>query len=98
MKTKTVTVAGFIHFDPMRARHADIWQTPFVFREYEPQTGSESVLVGEQTITLEVPEEFDPRPGMVKALEAKKEKARAEFAALVTQIDRQINELLALEA
>lgn len=55
------------------------------------------VLVREQMFEVEVPDNFDPRPQMVKKLEAEKEKAHKEFADKVMQIDRQINELLALE-
>lgn len=54
-------------------------------------------LVREQMFEVEVPDNFDPRPQMVKALEAEKEKARAEFAKRVLEIDKRINELLALE-
>lgn len=55
------------------------------------------VLVGRPTIEVDVPDDYDPRPQMVKALEAEKEKARADFAKRVMEIDRRINELLALE-
>lgn len=54
-------------------------------------------LVREQVFGVEVPDNFDPRPQLVKALEAEKEKARADFAKRVMEIDRRINELLALE-
>jgi hypothetical protein len=57
----------------------------------------DEVLVREQMFEVEVPDNFDPRPQLVKALQEKKEKARKEFAETVMQIDRQINELLALE-
>ena len=63
------------------------------------QTGSGigDVLVREQMFEVEVPDNFDPRPQMVKELEAEKEKARADFAKRVMEIDKRINELLALE-
>ncbi|MBQ0917488.1 hypothetical protein KBW71_03465 [Hydrogenophaga aromaticivorans] len=70
----------------------------FSVQSFDPTPYTKSkVLVGEQMIEVEVPENFDPRPQLVKALQAEKEKARKEFADKVMQIDRQINELLALE-
>ena len=50
-----------------------------------------------QTAYFDVPDDFDPRPQQVAALEAEKQKARAEFHARVTEIDRQIQSLLAIE-
>ena len=55
------------------------------------------VFVKEHTITVEVPDDFDPRPQQVAALEAEKQKARAEFQKRITEIDRQIQSLLAIE-
>ena len=55
------------------------------------------VFVTEHTTTVEVPDDFDPRPQQVAALEAAKQKARAEFQARITEIDRQIQSLLAIE-
>lgn len=60
-------------------------------------SGIGDVLVREQMFEVEVPDNFDPRPQMVKDLEAEKEKARADFAKRVMEIDKRINELLALE-
>ena len=55
------------------------------------------VFVTEHTTTVEVPDDFDPRPQQVAALEAAKQKARAEFQARITEIDRQIQSLMAIE-
>lgn len=96
-KTKTVEIHGWIVFDALRARHPDIWPGGgFSFAAYEP-SGADVTVVREHSFTVEVPADFDPRPGMVKALEEKKRQAHAEFAALVMQIDRQISELQAIE-
>ena len=99
MKTKTVTINGFIVFDNHRHACASIYpQGPFKVSMWEPdKSDSNDVLVQAQSFTVEVPANFDPRPNMVKALQAKREKAHADFAALVTSIDRQINELQAIE-
>ena len=55
------------------------------------------VVVSPHSFDVDVPDNFDPRPHMVASLRAAKEQARAEFAAKVTEYDRKINELLALE-
>ena len=55
------------------------------------------VFVTEHTTTVEVPDDFDPRPQQVSALEAEKQKARAEFQKRITEIDRQIQSLMAIE-
>ena len=47
---------------------------------------------------VETPDDFDPRPQQVAALEVAKQKLRAEFAARVNEIERQISELTCLEA
>lgn len=68
----------------------------YAFREYEP--GESFVTVREHTLVADVPDEFDPRPQMVERLKAEKERIRAEFAKRVTDIDAQIQSLLAIEA
>lgn len=95
--SKTIEIQGWIVHDAFQAMHPSIYAHPWTFRAFEPDSTSENVSVVPHTITVEIPDDFDPRPGIVKALEAQKEKARADFAALVTKLDRQINELLAIE-
>jgi hypothetical protein len=56
------------------------------------------VKVMDHELTVEVPDDFDMRPGMVANLEREKEKAKADFTARVTQINAQIQSLLAIEA
>lgn len=55
------------------------------------------IFVQEHLTTVEVPDDFDPRPQQVAALEAEKQKARADFQARITEIDRQIQSLMAIE-
>lgn len=65
---------------------------------YDPRnTDSKNILIAEQAIEVDVPDNYDPRPAQVALLIAKKEEARKQFAALCTEIDRRINQLLALE-
>jgi hypothetical protein len=55
-------------------------------------------LVMEHSFEVDVPDDFDPRPGFVEQLKQEKEKLRAEFSKRVMELDERINSLLALEA
>lgn len=72
----------------------------YTFHGFDPSDylGDESVVVMQHEIEIEIPDDFDPRPGQIAALKAQKERAQAEFAKRVTEIDEKINSLLALEA
>jgi hypothetical protein len=102
--TKTVNVTAFVFMAKGYARNAEgnydycapeVWE-PEVWK-CKVDDSEERIFVSEQTVTVEVPVDFDYRPALIKALEAEKEKARADFAARVTSLDRRINELLAIE-
>lgn len=49
-------------------------------------------------IEVEVPDNFDPRPQQIAALEEQKRKLQAEFAQSVAKIDEQIKKYLAIAA
>lgn len=77
-------------------------QPEFELLPYDPRTWGDDgkdgqVFVKEHLTTVEVPDDFDPRPQQVAALEAEKQKARADFQARITEIDRQIQSLMAIE-
>ena len=55
------------------------------------------ITVMPHSIEVDIPDDFDPRPQQIKALEEKQRAAGAAFAALTTEINRQISELQALE-
>ena len=70
----------------------------FSVQSFDPTPyGQDRAFVKKELVDFEIPDDFDPRPALVKSLEIAKEKARAEFSATVARIDKQINELLALE-
>lgn len=62
------------------------------------KSSSDRVLVGEQEVTVDVPDNFDMREGLVKNLEAEKKRLMADFNARVAAIDSQIQKYLAIEA
>ena len=61
--------------------------------EYAPDT----VVVAEHQIEVEVPDDFDPRPGIVEALKEQKKQEQAKFALRVKEIYDRIKSLLAIE-
>lgn len=91
-----VEVKGFILFG--QYEHEFNWggKPYFTFKEYESLEGF--VKVQAYDFTVEVPDDFDPRPEMAKKLEAEKKKAEADFHARITQLNAQIQSLLAIEA
>lgn len=56
------------------------------------------IYVGPQEVTVEVPDNFDPVPRQVAALEAEKLKALEAYQKSVADINRRLSELQALEA
>jgi len=71
----------------------------YSFHGFDP-TGfdSNTVIVMKHSFEVEVPDNFDPRPGKVAALKAEKEKVQADFSKRVMELDEKINSLLAIEA
>ena len=70
---------------------------PWDCRAWGAESVDGRVFVTEHTTTVEVPDDFDPRPQQVQMLEAEKQKARAEFQERITEIDRKIQSLMAIE-
>lgn len=59
---------------------------------------SDSVLATEIDIEVEVPDGFDIRSGLVENLEREKQRIGAEYQKRVTELNAQIQSLLAIEA
>jgi hypothetical protein len=55
------------------------------------------VLVGPHDFVIECPDDFDPRPHQLAAIDAKERAMRAAFTARITELQEQRNKLLALE-
>lgn len=59
--------------------------------------GDGYIHAGTSTLTIELPEGFDPRAGAVQSLEEQRKKIQAEFQAQMVEIDRQISQFTAIE-
>jgi hypothetical protein len=54
------------------------------------------IYIGAQTVTVEVPDNFNPVPAQVAALEAEKSKALAAYQKTVADINERLSKLLAI--
>ena len=60
--------------------------------------GDEShIYIGSQEVEIDVPDNYDPRPAQIAALQELHKKAAADYQSKVTEIQRRISELQALE-
>ena len=76
--------------------------TPYCTPEFKlfpyNMTGTDGyVVVREQDVDLDIPDDFDARPQMIAALEEKRSKAMADHEALMNAIEGRIASLRAIE-
>lgn len=88
---KTATIEGFITFE-LNARVGHEFQ----FRQYE-MTDYGEVTVMPHSFTVEISDGFDPRAKQVEALQEKARDLRVAFQLRITEIERKIGELTAIE-
>ena len=89
MKTK---VKAFIHYSE------NCWESPTNFEVFPFQFDDVSyrTFVCEQEIEIEVPDNYDPRPQKIAALEKEKQKIMADFQKSVDDINNKISKLQAI--
>ena len=100
--SKQITLSMYAYWTPSSHRIENLCEPGFGLTEHDmrqwaPESRGGRVIVKEVEVTFEVPADFDPLPERIADLEAQKTKARAEFQARVTELDRQIQSLLAIE-
>ena len=88
-------INGYVTYE--KGPHATKPRINFYTFKPKPENWPYLVIVSEHSIEVEVPDDFDPRPELVKSLQEQQKKARADFEKLCTDIQRQISELQALE-
>jgi hypothetical protein len=89
-----VTIKGAVVFGKFDWDHG---KPSFKFFDYDP-SGKDHVKVADHTVTVEVPDDFDPRSLMVQSLEREKQNLTAAFQARITEINGKIQSLLAIES
>lgn len=98
----TITIPGFIHAKPVQAWEEgdgpDIHRGfALSFWKFGDMKDQGYVRVCDAQVTVELPDNWDPREGQIEALRAKETALRAEFHRRVTEIHAQINKLQAIE-
>lgn len=84
---KKTTKAYLIY--KLQTQNFDVWN-------FKP-LGSEYITLDCKDVEFDIPDDFDPRPAQIAALQAKQKEAAAAFQAFTTETMRQIQELQALE-
>lgn len=90
--SQIITIEGGIYFDTREFSS----EQRFTFFRGECESWDCYLAVVPHTISVMAPSGWDPRPATILALEAKREKLRAEFAASVEAINVQISKLTAI--
>ena len=90
MKT---TINGFITFRPARYQgDVEYYLQPCEMDDYG------YITVMPFSIEVEIPDDFDPRAKQIELLRTKEQEVRAEFAKRITDIQREISKLTAIES
>jgi hypothetical protein len=86
-------LTAFLHF----RKYA--WQKDGEYQIFYARLPDDDTLsyVCEQEVEIEVPDDFDPRPQQISALEEKKLEVMAHYQKTVTDINNRIGKLQALE-
>ena len=87
------TVKGFVHYSKEDWNEAASYEIyPFHMTSMESR-----VLVCEQTFEVEIPDDFNPIPQQVAALEEQKRQERLRLAQRLAVLDEKISKLTCIE-
>lgn len=87
------TLKGFLHFSAYPWNYGEL---VLRHRDYTGDTTMCEILIKEIAVEIDIPDDFDPRPQQIKALEEKQKQAAAAFQTMNTEIMRQISQLQAI--
>jgi hypothetical protein len=89
------TIKGFVYRVQYYADSTPLlrWYSHDKMGEADPNW----VLVGPHDIVVECPDDFDPRPQQVAAIDSAITKVRADFTKRINELQEQKNKLLCLE-
>lgn len=88
-------VKGYVTFKPAEYD----WEKDKVgFVDFKPHGNSSwGHIVGEHSIEVEIPDDFDPRVQQIKDLEEQRQRLHTEFARRVKELDDKLAKLQAIE-
>ena len=93
------TIKGWLYFKA-EPRFSLTGEPEVTFLPFAPKNVTSEtwgVPVREHSIEVEIPDDFDPRPQQVAALDEEINRVRAEFTARINQLQEQKQRLLAIE-
>jgi hypothetical protein len=88
-----ITTKVYVHFQKYEWDKEGIYQV-YSFKANDDDTRT---FVCEQEVEIKVPDNYDPTPQKIAALEAEKAKAMSDFNKTVMDINTRISKLSALE-
>jgi len=94
MAKQTVTAYVCMEYRYTKDYSAQEW-TPMIWG-FKPGDEPSRVFLLEQDVSVDVPDNFNPIPQQVAALEAEKLKALDEYHASVAKINDQLSKLMAI--
>ena len=80
---------GYSDYSKEKSWEPDIWSV-------RVDDNDERIYVGPRQIEIDVPDDFNPIPQQVAALEREKAEALAKYQASVAQINERLSKLLAI--
>ena len=98
---KTVNAFVFMELDYQTDENGKpIWRMPKVWSPevWKCRVGDndERIFIGEQSVEVEVPDDFNPIPSQVAVLEAEKVAALEAYQVSVARINERLSKLLAI--
>lgn len=88
------TITGFVHYSK------DSWDNKASYEVFPfdmSKTSEGKVLIGEQAIEIEVPDDFNPVPKQLAILEEQKRLLRLKLSHELARIDERISKLTCIE-
>ena len=93
------TIKGWLYYKAA-SKFSKTGEPAIVFLPFDPKYATADmwgVPVREHSIEVEIPDDFDPRPQQVAALDKQIAQVRAEFTARINELQEQKQRLLAIE-
>lgn len=90
------TIKGFVTYE--KSKYEDAPQIDFMSYKPSPSLWPDLVIVSEHSIEVEVPDDFDPRPAQLAALDKKETALKAAFAKAMMELADDRSKLLCIES
>jgi hypothetical protein len=93
------TIKGWLYYRAA-SKYSKSGEPVIYFLPFSPEVATRDtwgVPVCEHSIEVEIPDDFDPRPQQIAALDEQINKVRAEFTARINELQDQKARLLAIE-